>query len=185
MSKVIRKFFMAWDFEKEENWLNTMSKNGMKLCKVKGCTYTFEECNPGDYQYKLEMLDNYVTSDESKEYIEFLEDTGVEYIGNVLRWVYLRKKTSDGEFELFSNIDSKIAHLMKILRVISFFLCLQIYVGIEDVITCIKDIAAQHIEVKNMVSALPSIIVYILLGIGVYKIGTKIKDLKNKRVLQE
>lgn len=184
MSKVIHKWFWAWDFEKEEKWLNTMSENGMKLCKVGLCRYTFEKCKAGDYLYKLEMLDNDVTTDKSKEYIEFLEDTGVEYIGNVLKWIYLRKNTSDGEFELFSNIDSQIAHLIRIMKLLFIVLCAEVLIGLDDSITFITNIATQNIELINMFGLL-FLFLYILLGIGIYKIGTKIKDLKNKRVLQE
>ena len=31
MRKVIRKWFWAWNFEKEEEWLNEMSAKGLAL----------------------------------------------------------------------------------------------------------------------------------------------------------
>ncbi|MBQ2899558.1 MAG: DUF2812 domain-containing protein, partial [Oscillospiraceae bacterium] len=31
MKKVIKKMFWAWDFEKEEKWLNEMSAKGLAL----------------------------------------------------------------------------------------------------------------------------------------------------------
>ena len=41
-------------------------------------------------------------------------ESGAEYVGRVLQWLYFRKKAELGEFELFSDIDSRIAHLNRI-----------------------------------------------------------------------
>ncbi len=43
-----------------------------------------------------------------------MRDTGAEYIGRVLQWLYFRKNAEFGGFELFSDIDSRISHLNKI-----------------------------------------------------------------------
>jgi hypothetical protein len=109
------KVFFAWDFEKEEKWLNEMSVKGMNLIGVGAFKYVFEEGNPGDYVYRIELLDEWPSHPESMAYIHFLEDTGAEHIGSVLRWVYLRKKANMQAFDLFSDIDSRINHLKKVL----------------------------------------------------------------------
>ena len=106
--KTIRKWFWVWDFEKEEDWLNEMAMNGWVLEDVGFCTYHFVRCEPGEYSVRLEMY----PQDES--YMSFMEETGAEYAGRMVRWVYFRKKTADGPFDLFSDIDSRISHLDKI-----------------------------------------------------------------------
>ena len=105
MSKTIRKWFWVWDFEKEENWLNEMALNGWVLESVGFCTYHFVRCEPGEYAVRLEMH----PYDES--YVMFMQETGAKFIGRMMMWIYFHKKTSDGPFDLFSDIDSKIDEL--------------------------------------------------------------------------
>ena len=106
--KTLRRWFWVWDFEKEENWLNEMAMNGWVLENVGWCTYHFVRCEPGEYSVRLEMHPH----DEA--YQSFMEETGAEFVGRMIMWVYFRKKTADGPFDLFSDIDSRISHLDKI-----------------------------------------------------------------------
>jgi len=118
MRKKIHKLFWAWEHEKEEEWLNGMSAKGMQLCGVGLCTYTFEEGPPSEYTYRLEMLDNWPGHTKSIEYIRFIEETGAQLVGFVKRWAYFRKKTSLGGFEIFSDIDSRIKHLNRVITLL-------------------------------------------------------------------
>ena len=52
-------------------------------------------------------------------YEDFMRETGAEYVGRMMMWMYFRKKTEDGPFDLFSDIDSRIGHLNKIGRMLS------------------------------------------------------------------
>ena len=106
--KKIRKCFLVWDFGKEEAWLNEMALNGWLLEKVGFCRYDFVRCEPGEYSIRLEMRPH----DEA--YLAFMEETGAKYVGRMVQWIYFRKKTADGPFDLFSDIDSKIDHLDRI-----------------------------------------------------------------------
>lgn len=104
----IRKWFWVWDFEKEERWLNEMAMNGQKLVGVGFCRYTFEACEPGEYTVRLEMHE----SDDA--YISFMEETGAEYVGRMVQWIYFCRRTELGPFDIFSDIDSRIKHLDRI-----------------------------------------------------------------------
>lgn len=106
--KTIRKWFWVWEFEKEEQWLNEMAMNGWALCQVGWCKYVFEKCEPGEYTVRLEMHE----ADEG--YISFMQETGAVYIGRLFQWIYFCKKSEDGPFDIFSDIDSRIKHLDKI-----------------------------------------------------------------------
>ena len=106
--KTISKWFWVWSFEKEEEWLNEMAMNGWVLESVGWCKYHFVRCEPGEYSVRLEMH----PYDEA--YLSFMKDTGAEYVGRMMMWIYFRKKTADGPFDLFSDIDSRISHLDKI-----------------------------------------------------------------------
>ncbi len=122
--KTIRKWVWVWDFEKEERWLNEMALQGWVLDGVGFCTYHFKRCEPGEYTVRLEMH----PSDDA--YIGFMEDTGAEYIGRMAMWIYFRKKAEDGAFDLYSDIDSKIAHLGRIGRVLAAIGGMNLAIGI-------------------------------------------------------
>lgn len=132
MNKVIRKWFWAWQFGEEEKWLNEMASKGWALKTIGFCKYTFEPCNPGEYNIRLEMLSEIPTSEKSTDYIEFIEDTGAEYVGSLMRWVYFRKKTDDGEFKLFSDNSSRISYLNRILTLLATLSVTEIVIGIAN-----------------------------------------------------
>lgn len=108
--KTVHKLFFVWEFEKEERWLNDMAAQGWALESVGWCTYRFVECEPGAYIFRLEMRDR------DSAYLDFLAEMGVEYVGRVVQWIYLKKPAADGPFDLFSDIDSRTAHLRRIER---------------------------------------------------------------------
>ena len=78
------------------------------LDSVGFCVYHFVRCEPGEYIVRLEMHPG------DEDYVRFMADTGAEYLGRVMAWRYFRKKAADGPFDLFSDIDSRIAHLDRI-----------------------------------------------------------------------
>lgn len=118
MRKTIKKLFWAWEFEKEEAWLNEMAARGLCLVAVGWCRYEFEDCQPGEYGIRLELLENRPDHPESVKYLEFLESTGAEHVGSYMRWVYLKKKKSDGEFALFSDNSTRIRHLSRVMQLL-------------------------------------------------------------------
>lgn len=133
MRKEVHKWFWAWDFDKEEKWLNEMAAKGLSLIAIGYCKYTFEDCLPGEYNIRLELLDNTPSNAESVKYIEFVEETGAEYLGSVMRWVYFRKKTDDGEFNLFSDNASRVKHLMRLLLLLGVLAAVELVFGLSNV----------------------------------------------------
>ena len=122
--RTIRKWFWVWDFEKEERWLNEMALQGWVLDGVGWCTYHFRRCEPGGYTVRLEMR----PYDES--YVAFMEETGAEFVGRMMAWIYFRKKAADGAFDLYSDIDSRIAHLDRIGKMLTVIGGLNLVIGI-------------------------------------------------------
>ena len=110
--KTIRKWMWVWEFDKEEDWLNTMAQSGWVLDGIGFAKYHFVKCEPGEYTVRLEM------HARDDEYLHFMEETGAEYIGRILQWIYFRKKTVNGEFDIFSDIDSRIGHVDKICKML-------------------------------------------------------------------
>ena len=132
MRRTIRKLFFVWDYDKEEQWLNEMAAKGLALVSVGFCKYEFEDCVPGEYRVCLQLLDKLPKHPEMQKYIEFMEQTGAEHIGSFTRWVYFRRKASDGDFELFSDNTSRIKYLGSILSFIALIVGLNLYIGLYN-----------------------------------------------------
>ena len=104
----VKKWIWVWDFDKEERWLNSMAQQGWVLDRLGFCRYEFVRCEPGEYIVRLEMREH----DEG--YLSFMADTGAEYIGRMVKWIYFRRKAELGAFDIFSDMDSRLEHLKKI-----------------------------------------------------------------------
>ena len=126
--KIIKKWIWIWDFDREEQWLNTMALSGWVLDRVGFCRYEFVRCEPGEYTVRLEMRE------QDDAYVAFLEETGAEFVGRVLQWVYFRKKVNSGEFDLFSDIDSRITHLDQIGKTLSVIGVCNLIIGLANTI---------------------------------------------------
>lgn len=176
MKKTIYKFYWAWQFDKEEKWLNECSAKGLHLCDVGICRYTFEEGEPGAYSHKLELLENWPTHPESEAYIRFLEETGVEMVGRLLRWVYFRKKTEEGPFDLFSDLDSRIKHLNRIQFLFLPLMFLEFSAGVSNLF--------MHNASNRFIGGL-ALFVGCLLAYGVFVIHKKKQKLKKEKMIYE
>ena len=164
--KTLYRWYWVWDFEKEEQWLNRMAEQGWVLDDVGFCRYTFRQCEPGEYTVRMEM------HPYEPEYIDFLEETGAELIGRIFQWIYLRKRTEDGEFSIFSDIDSRIAHLRKIARVLTIIGFMNIAIGLLNAFNPVP------VSFLNLLCA-------VLLMYGLGRIHGKIEALENSRQLHE
>ena len=133
MRQTIHKLFWVWDFDKEEKWLNEMAAKGLSLVSVGFCKYEFEDSLPGEYKICLQLLDKMPRHPESKKYIDFLETTGAEQVGSFTRWVYFRKKATEGDFELFSDNDSRLKYLSSVISFVSLITVGNWIAGINNV----------------------------------------------------
>lgn len=130
--KTIKKWFWAWDFDKEEQWLNDMAAKGLAMVDHTGIIgYQFEECAPDEYIYRLELLEDDPQSEKGQEYVAFLEETGAEKIGQYMRWCYFRRKAELGGFDLFSDFDSRMKHISRVQGLVLLVMLLESPQGIH------------------------------------------------------
>jgi hypothetical protein len=174
------KLFWAWEFEKEEKWLNEMSAKGFQLVAVGPFRYVFDDAIKGNYQYKLELLDKMPSNPESVAYIRFLEETGAEHVGSLLRWVYFRKKTDEGSFELYSDIDSKIKHYK---RIITLFLGISPLL-IVNVINNLNAYLRHGLSISLIFTIISALLVFFI-GRGAFTIHKQIQQLKKEKLVRE
>ena len=133
MKHIVYKIF--WNYEKEEKWLNERSARGLALLDYCWIRYVFEDSEPGEYIYRIQLLENLVSHPKSREYIDFVEGLGAECVATYLRWVYFRKKSADGPFELHSDIASKIRHYKLVRAFWAAFAILEYSAGIFNIVT--------------------------------------------------
>lgn len=165
--KTIYKWLWAWDFEKEEKWLNTMAMEGWTLCEVGFCKYVFEKTEPGEYIIRLEM------HQKDRDYEQFMNELGAEIVGRITVWAYYRRKASEGSFDLFSDIDSRIEHLNRIAGMMLAVTLLNLGIGMVNVFN-----PAISIGWINLLCAT-------LLTYGLGRIHGKKESLEKERDLRE
>ena len=165
--KTIHRWIWVWNFDKEERWLNSMAMAGWALEKVGFCTYHFVRCEPGEYTIRMALFDL------DSDYRSFLQEIGVEHIGNLMKWQYFRKKAADGPFEIFSDLDSRIRQLKNISRMITVIL-------LANIVVCIVNStgpAHSFVWLNLLCSA--------LLAYALGRIHGKQEVLENERLLHE
>ncbi|OFI48687.1 hypothetical protein BG261_07275 [Floricoccus tropicus] len=117
MEKKVKKFFLFWQFDEEEKWLNDMSAQGWQLTEIKRIKYTFKSCQPNTYIYKLDYLDN--SKEKNQEYLNSIQSFGIEKVYQTYNLLYLsmeNENSSDQVFELFSDKQYRINFLNKLLK---------------------------------------------------------------------
>ena len=183
MKTIIRKAY--FDFENEEKWLNEMSAKGFALMDYTWCRYVFTDCQPGEYIFRLELLEYLPNHPVSQKYLRFLEESGVEHIASYIRWVFLRRKASDGAFDIYSDADSKIKHYKRIIMLNLFILPITMFSGLLNILT---GIGAWHSNIQNPFNLYAGIfctIVGTIPLVMIYRYRKKTKRLKKDRVIME
>lgn len=168
----MKKFRLYYDKDKELNWLHKMSLNGWALKNFFLGVYTFVPCEPGEYIYDIDLIDNR----NEKDFLAFLEDSGVEVVSQWFRWVYLRKKAEDGPFEMYTDIDSKIHQYTRIKNFFQVFLIIEVIC----LLTQIGAVLTTKSPIVFLSTALISILVLVFLRM-VWKCQWKIEQLEREK----
>jgi len=108
MKTKLWKYFI--DEEKTEAWLNRLAAEGLN-CVGADCLmhrYSFEQGEPGEYAYRIVILEKSMRHADTVRYLAFLWENGIEYVAHGFRHFILRKKVADGAFELYTDRESQI-----------------------------------------------------------------------------
>ncbi|MEZ3445281.1 MAG: DUF2812 domain-containing protein [Lachnospiraceae bacterium] len=108
------KFRLYLNKDAEAEWLNQMAAEGWAMKRFFAGFFAFERCEKGEYVYQVDFGDRLFSV--SSDYRELLQDTGIEIVQTWGYWVILRKKASEGKFELYTDVASSIGHYKKIRR---------------------------------------------------------------------
>lgn len=101
--------FFAWEFEKEEKWINKLSmEKGLQLKYVGCCHYVFQQGEKGEYLYRLELLRRTAKDEAEKQYLRTIAAQEVCRNGD---WGYYRIPAAHGPFAQYACCDSKLKYL--------------------------------------------------------------------------
>ncbi len=99
MKTTVKKSFL--DIQNEEKWLNEQGENSLMLVGYHNGVYEFENVFPVKYQYKID-LPTY-TGSRKKEYLDFLEQSGIYFVAEYGGRVYLKKNAADGPLDMYTG----------------------------------------------------------------------------------
>ena len=54
-------------------------------------------------------------------YLSFVEETGTELLFIWVKWACFRRKASEGGFDIYTDIESRIVHYRRVARFLTFF----------------------------------------------------------------
>ena len=108
-TKKVWNFFTIAQWEEEEQWLNSMARNGWNLVRIDALVcYVFERGTAGEYIYKLDLPDSMEHGMDSYAYCNFLKECGIDVVCRQKQWLFLRKKAVDGPFNEQGDMFAKL-----------------------------------------------------------------------------
>lgn len=111
------KYFTIYEYDKEQEYLRRMHRDGWRFIKVSGfCMYHFEKCAPEDVVYQLDYNQEGIAHKD--EYVRMFSDCGWEYLQDYLGYSYFRKPASqtDGAEEIFCDEASRRQMMARIFK---------------------------------------------------------------------
>ena len=103
------KYFLLYEYEKEEQYLAKMHANGWRFVDTNGFLYTFEKCEPEQVVYRIDFSG--LAPENRDDYNAMFRDYGWEYLQDINGFSYFRK-SAEGvkpeDLEIFSDGQSRI-----------------------------------------------------------------------------
>lgn len=189
MRHQIFKVFTIADYEKEEKWLNELSTKGLQLIEVGFCRYVFMDGTPGEYEYRLELLEHVPNHPESKAYFRFMEEMGITHVASYMRWAYFRKKADGEPFDIYSDLDSKIKHYGRIFSLAAIVSAINLFAvmltaGMHVVFLVTKGLHGIPFAGNAVISGI-NLALCVTLGIFSMQLYKRIEKLKNEKLIRE
>ncbi|GGH32565.1 DUF2812 domain-containing protein [Paenibacillus segetis] len=112
----MKKYKCFINFEKEEQWLNEMAKQGYQLVKKSSSSlYRFQSANPDNTTIKIDYR-TFKKQEDFVDYCTLFEDSGWEHIAGTKNSgaQYFRKINENGSEDIFSDADSKAGRYQRL-----------------------------------------------------------------------
>ncbi|QHT58832.1 DUF2812 domain-containing protein [Paenibacillus lycopersici] len=173
------RIWFSWQHEKEEQWINDLSRQGLQLKKAGLIHGMFERDETVRYTYRLDYQPGLGKGEKRDDYMALYRDAGWEYAGNCgAMWFYFRKPWApDEEQLLYSDRDSLVDYYNRIRRLMVVMLFVNLMLMSVNGINLVPRITTHLWGIVLPVLAIYAF-VFALLGIGIVKLGRKIKSIQ-------
>ncbi len=180
------RFRIYFDKDKEERWLNQMAEAGWAMAGFSLGFYRFEPCEPGEYIYQIDLFTENKQHMTHAEYVGIIEESGAEYVCSWFWWRFFRRRAELGDFQLYTDVDSRLEQLQRIFRFFRLALVLEAAIFCYELIISIIDFyqSGPSGTVPGdavFFIALMALIVSVF-GIVCYRIRRKINKLKKQLI---
>ena len=184
----------AIDPERIEEQANRMAKEGWLLEKFGSLFSTYRRGKAGEYEYRVQVKE---AGMDRLTYVAELAEFGIEEVGGVGDLLVLRKKADGAPFELYSDLDSRIAQQKKAVRYLRAGLIMSFFWGSSmlmnaNVIGRYAGVAAINFSTAKvlMLVAASLLLLVCIVGFvdcprGLHRAKKKIAALEAERVIQE
>jgi len=110
-----------------------------------------------------------------------MEEKGVEKVDTYRTWVYFRKKAVDGDFQIYSDLDSRIKHYKRVSNVWFAIGCAELCIGFSQITLLVTflEIGSRYFIVHAAAMVLFFSTAIILFGLR-WRYTKKIKLLRHK-----
>ena len=100
-----------------------MARQGWMMESFSFGLFRFSKGTPGEYIYRLELLPHHAGSAANKPYLNFVKETDAELVSIWVKWAVYRKRTceSEGNFDVYTDVSSRMAHYRRTSRFLLFF----------------------------------------------------------------
>ncbi|MDR0625708.1 MAG: DUF2812 domain-containing protein [Bifidobacteriaceae bacterium] len=106
-----RRFYTSVMVYPTERWLNEQAAQGWAVVDCGPLRYGFERSTPGEYAVRCDFLPRPYFAPDMQDYLTALVDSGAEIVAIAQdHCLIVRRRTALGPFELFSDLDSRIAY---------------------------------------------------------------------------
>lgn len=172
---------LSWDYEKEEQWINQLSAQGLHLMKPGTVKSWFKKDPSVRYSYCLDYQPGLKKGASMQDYFQLYQDAGWEYVTSYNGiWHYFRKIWEPAPTpKLYTDQESLAGQYQKMQRILSVVLCSNVMIFI-----IVMTILLLRWQSMLWTIALPVTILYILLfillGYGYRRAGRKIKQLSDR-----
>ncbi|HTP86832.1 MAG TPA: DUF2812 domain-containing protein [Bryobacteraceae bacterium] len=168
------RFILAWQDQKEEQWLEKMAAEGWHLVSG-GIRFVFERGEPQQVRYRLDYRGSYPQGEQ--EYFSLFRDSGWEHVCDYFAWHYFRSPASAAAPEIFTDSESRAAKYRGVLFVIALalFINLATLPGAID-----RGLATSASGFARFTIGLQLSMVVFLLFVAV-RLGIHIRQVRNQR----
>ncbi|THF83688.1 DUF2812 domain-containing protein [Cohnella fermenti] len=160
---------LSWEHEKEEEWLNARSAEGLHFKKLSLVKYTFDRDPSVRYTYRLDYQGGFGKTMSKEEYIELYRDAGWEYVSSYgAMWHYFRRPYEEGEEAqlLYTDSESLAGLYKRVQAMIAVMFFMNLFFMVFNTI-------------RGGVLGYSLLVLYVflfaVLGTGYFRLGKKIK----------